>query len=228
MSPEIRVLLVDDHTMLRESLHQLLAAQPGIRVVGEAADGLEAIRQVDDRQPAVVVMDITMPHMDGLAATAEIRRRHPAVEVVILTMHSGHYVHAILESGAIAYVMKTAVTDELVAAVRAAARGERYFPEHLFGYLADQSRRRPRHGDEGDGLTDREQQVLALIAGGLHNVEIAERLGISVKTVETHRHHLMRKLAARDRTDLVRYALGQQLATDGVAQPLRQLTSVQS
>lgn len=217
MSSPIKVLLADDHAMLREGLHRLLDYQSGIEVIGEAEDGLQAIERVDALHPDVVVMDITMPRLDGLAATREIRRRHPRTRVVILSMHSGHYLHAILDAGATGYVMKSAPTPELVAAIKAAAHGERSFPDSLFGLLAEHGRHRFHAGADTAGLTPREREIVRMIALGRHNREIAAALGISVKTVETHRRHLMRKLDARDRTDVVRYAAGQHL--DGVELP---------
>lgn len=212
MSSPIRVLLVDDHAMLREGLHRLLDAQAGIEVVGEAEDGQQAIERVSELRPQVVVMDISMPRLDGLTATRLIRLRHPAVRVVILTMHSGHYLHGILEAGAIGFVMKSARITELVAAIKAAARGERSFPDSLFGLMVEHSRHRIRPTDDTAGLTPREREIVRLIALGWKNRGIAAFLGISVKTVETHRRHLMHKLDARDRTDLVRFAAAQHLA----------------
>ena len=204
----LRVLLADDHAILREGVRLVLEAQPDITVVGEARDGEETLALAHQLRPDVVVMDIAMPGLNGLEATRRLREELPEVQVVILTMHSDHeYVTQVVQAGAIGYVLKQAAGQELVRALRAVRAGEAYLhPLATRALIGDYLR---RVGDEGpdDGLTPRERQVLRLVARGASNRAIANELGISVKTVEAHRANLMAKLDMHDRTDLVRYAI---------------------
>jgi DNA-binding NarL/FixJ family response regulator/two-component sensor histidine kinase len=206
-SPDIRVLLVDDHAMFREGLVRILGAWPGIRVVGEAADGRQAIELVEQLQPDVVVMDIAMPNLNGLDATRQISRRFPDVRVVILTTYeSRQYLVQIVKVGAAACVLKRSAGTELLAAVQAAAQGESYVSPTIAGMMLDDYRLRIDHcGD--DMLTEREREVLQLIVEGRTNQEIADELIVSIKTVQTHRAHILRKLGAHDRADLVKHAI---------------------
>jgi two-component system response regulator NreC len=207
---DIRVVLADDHAVLREGVRMVLEAQPGITVVGEAEDGRQALELVERLDPDVAVMDIAMPNLTGPEATCQIRRRFPRTQVVILTMHeSQHYLMQIIKVGAVGCVLKRAAGTELVAAVRAAVRGESYFSPAIASLLLDDYRARLRHqdADEWSGLTDREREVLQLVAEGHTSQEIADLLTLSIKTIQTHRAHLMEKLDAHDRTDLVKYAI---------------------
>jgi two-component system response regulator NreC len=207
---DIKVLLADDHAILREGLRAVLDAQPGIAVVGEAEDGRQAIDLVEKLQPDVVVMDIAMPNLNGAEATRQIRRRFPRVRVVILTMHENHqYLVQIVNAGATGCVLKRAAGTELVTAVRAAARGESFFSPSIASMMLDDYRLRLARDQEdaAELLTEREREVLQLIAEGKTNKEIAEALFLSIKTVQTHRAHIMEKLDAHDRTDLVKYAI---------------------
>jgi two-component system, NarL family, response regulator NreC len=209
MLMDTKVLLADDHAILREGLHLVLDRQPGILVVGEAENGREAVAMVEELQPDVVVMDISMPNLNGLEATAQIRRRHPEVKVVILTMHDNQeYLRQIVKAGAIGCVLKRSAGTELVAAVKAAARSESYFSPAVASRLVEDYRTWLGRGDTPhiNILTGREREVLQLVAEGRNSHEVAEHLGVSIKTVQTHRAHLMRKLDAHDRSDLVRYA----------------------
>jgi two-component system response regulator NreC len=207
---DIKVLLADDHAVLREGVRMVLDAQPGISVVAEADDGREALDLVEKLDPDVVVMDIAMPNMNGLEATRQIKRRFPRTQIVILTMHENQqYLVQIVKAGAVGCVLKRAAGTELVAAVKAAFRGESYFSPTIATMLLDDYRVRLRYEDkdETELLTEREREILQLIAEGKTNQEIADSLTLSIKTVQTHRAHIMEKLDAHDRTDLVKHAI---------------------
>ncbi|MDQ7858408.1 MAG: response regulator transcription factor [Armatimonadota bacterium] len=208
----IRVVIADDHAIVREGVRMILSAHPDIQVVGEAGGGEDAVAMAQSLHPDVVIMDISMPGMNGIEATQRIRQRAPEVNVVALTMHEDdHYVFQLLRAGAAGYVLKRAAATDLVDAVRAAVRGEPFlYPSAAKGVVEDYLRRLQR-GEAPrtsyDGLTAREREVLALIAEGHTNAEIAARLYISIKTVQTHRAHIFEKLGLHDRTELVRYAI---------------------
>jgi two-component system response regulator NreC len=206
----IRVVLADDHAVLREGVRMVLEAQPGISVVGEAADGRQALELVEQLDPDVAVMDIAMPNLNGSEATRQIRRRFPRTQVVILTMHESHqYLVQIVRVGAVGCVLKRAAGTELVAAVRAAARGESFFSPAIASLLLNDYRTRLRHQttDESEILTEREREVLQMVAEGHTSQEIADFLTLSIKTVQSHRAHIMEKLDVHDRTELVKYAI---------------------
>jgi two-component system, NarL family, response regulator NreC len=202
-----RVLLADDHETVRQGLKLLLNAQPDIEVVGEAADGHEAVSQVKEILPHVVVMDVSMPLLNGLAATRAVKEVAPEVAVVALTRHSDEaYVQEMLGAGASGYVLKQSASTELLRAIRAAATGQRYLDATLASraadaYLARNGARRPN-----PTISERETNVLRMMALGHSNKEIASALDISVKTVEVHKANAMRKLGLRGRIDVVRYA----------------------
>ena len=210
MMSDTKVLLVDDHAILREGIRMVLDAQTGITVVGEAEDGRQALEMVEHLLPDVVVMDIAMPNMNGAEATRQIRRRFPRTRVVILTMHENQqYLTQIVNAGATACVLKRSAGTELVTAVKAAARGESYFSPTMASMMLDVYRNRlaEEGNDELAQLTEREREVLQLVAEGKTSQEIADGLFVSIKTVQTHRMHIMEKLDAHDRTDLVRHAI---------------------
>jgi two-component system response regulator NreC len=209
---KIRVLVADDHAIVREGVRMILSAHPEMQVVGEAGAGEQAVSMAQTLHPDVVVMDISMPGMNGIEATQQIRARVPDVNVLALTMHEDdHYVFQLLRAGASGYVLKRAAATDLVDAVRAASRGEAFlYPSVAKTVVADYLRRLERGETERkpyDGLTEREREVLALIAEGHTNQAIASRLYISIKTVQTHRAHIFEKLGLHDRTELVRYAI---------------------
>ncbi len=211
MSDQIRLLLADDHAVVRSGLRMLLEAQPDMTIVGEAETGQEAIRRVAELSPDVVLMDIEMPGMNGIEATRRIKANAPASAVLALTMYEDdQYFFEMLRAGASGYVPKRAAPDESVSAIRAVSRGEVFLYPSLAGRLVQDYLRRGPASEEGtpeDELTPREQEVLTLIAEGLSNNEIADRLVISAKTVDRHRENLMRKLKLHNRVDLVKYAL---------------------
>ncbi len=207
----IRLLLADDHAVLRAGLKALLSAEPDMSVVGEAADGREALEVCQKLRPDIVLMDISMPNLGGLEATRQIRKRCPNVKVLMLTMHdSEEYLFRSLQAGASGYVLKKAADRELIGAIRSVFGGAAFLYPTAAKALIEDYVRRADAGDEGvsySGLSEREREVLSLIASGHTNQEIADRLVISVKTVETHRAHIIEKLGLRTRAELVRYAV---------------------
>lgn len=211
---KIRVMLADDHTILRQGIRMLLEAQEDMEVVGEAVNGRDAVEKARVLHPKVILMDISMPELNGLEATRQVKRESPEIQVVILTMHeSEEYLVQILQAGATGYVLKQAADRELIEAVRIASRGDTYlYPKIATRLVSDYLRRvETNQPDEHDAayesLTAREREILKLIAEGHTNKEIAEILVVSVKTVENHRYSLMNKLNAHDRGELVKYAI---------------------
>jgi len=208
---EIHVLIADDHTLFRESLRSLLKDAEGIEVVGEAEDGVQAVVKTVQLQPDVVLMDIAMPNVNGLEATRQIKRQNPSVKVLILTMYdTEQYIFEMIRAGASGYILKRAPARELISAIQAVSQGDAFlYPsiakKVLEGYL-EQIKAAAKE-ENHKCLTDRERQILCLIAEGKTNREIADLLGISVRTVGTHRLNVMGKLKVHDRTQLVRYAI---------------------
>ena len=211
----IRILLADDHTVLRSGLRALLSAQADLEVAGEAADGGEALRLAQTIKPDVVVMDIGMPGVSGIDATARIRRELPATKVLILSMHDDQgYLRQALRAGASGYVLKKAADTELLAAIRAAARGEIFLDPSLAKGLVEDVVL-PKSQEPGiPTLSEREREVLHLLARGHTNQQVADHLCIGVKSVETYKARLMDKLGLKGRAELVRYALTHGLLKD--------------
>jgi DNA-binding NarL/FixJ family response regulator len=209
MAP-IRVVVADDHAILREGIKVLLQGQADIAVVGEAEDGHQAVQRCQELRPDVVLMDIAMPGLGGYEATLEIRRLMPTIRVLVLTQYDNkEYVLRFLRAGAAGYVIKKAVATEVLSAIRAVARGETYLHAAVAGavvqdYLGGE---RPTEEDVYDRLSEREKQVLKLVAEGATNKEIASLLDIAVKTVMAHRTNLMAKIGAHSRTDIFKFAL---------------------
>lgn len=206
----VTIVLADDHPLVRLGLQALLQAQADFCVVGEASDGLEALRVVEHLKPQVLVLDLQMPHLSGLPVLQQVSKRCPATRVIILSMHRDEsYVIQALQHGAAAYVLKDANSTELVQAIRAVASGHRYLSPPLSDYALEAYAQKAKATalDSYATLTEREQEVLHLAAEGHNSGEIAARLFISPRTAETHRAHLMRKLGLASHTDLVRYAL---------------------
>ena len=202
---EITIVLADDHAVMRDGVRMVLESQPDLRVIGTADDGTEAVDLVDALRPDVAVLDIAMPHTNGLAAARQIHKRAPNTKIIFLSMHDGEeYFKEALRAGAAGYVLKRAAATELVAAIRAVQRGESYLDPALSSALNDLG-----EGETGRlaDLTEREIEVLKLVAEGLTNRQIAAQLIISVKTVQSHRTNIMEKLDLHDRTDLVKYAI---------------------
>jgi len=207
----IKVVVADDHAIVREGVRMILAREQDIEVVGEAGDGQQALDLVASLRPQVVIMDISMPGMGGVEATQRLKAKHPEVQVLALTMHEDEtYVFQLLRAGAAGYVLKRAAAQDLVQAVRAAAKGEAFLYPSIARKVVEDYLKRVETGEEReryDGLTTREKEILTLIAQGLSNQQIAEKLYISIKTVQTHRAHILEKLGLHDRTELVRYAI---------------------
>jgi len=209
----ITIFIADDHPVICEGLTHLLHTQEDIRVVGVAADGVEAVRQVSRLHPNVVVADIAMPEMNGIEAARQIRGRSPATQVVMLSMHStpDHIFHA-LEAGALGYILKENAGKTIVDAVRAVHSGKRYICERAADVLAEHVTRR-RGPNPLDDLSQRERQILQLVAEGGSSAEIARKLSLSPKTVDTYRSRLMEKLEIHDIAGLVKFAILHGLTT---------------
>jgi two-component system response regulator NreC len=204
------IVLADDHHVVRQGLRSLLEAEPGFSVVGETGDGLEAAQLVERLQPDVLVLDLMMPSLNGLEVTRQVSQRSPQTHVVILSMHANEaHVLEALRAGAAAYVLKESTSAELVRAVHEAVAGRRYLSPPLSERAIEVylQKAKPAALDPYETLTAREREVLHLVAEGHTNAEIADRLFISRRTVETHRANLMRKLSLRTPTDLISYAL---------------------
>jgi DNA-binding NarL/FixJ family response regulator len=201
----VRVLIADDHGIVRSGLKLLLARQPDMEVVAEAEDGVDALEKVLAERPDVAILDVAMPRMTGLQATHEIKSQAPQTQVLILSMHDDErYLFEALRAGASGYVLKRAADQDLVDAVRAADRGEPFLtPSAQEALIRDFIAR----GEEPSELTPREQEIVKLIAEAHTNKEIAEILHLSEKTVESHRANVLQKLGMRDRVELVRYAI---------------------
>jgi two-component system, NarL family, response regulator NreC len=204
---KISVLVADDHETVRQGLTMLIASQTDMEVVGEAGDGRAAVQRALVLQPTVAVLDISMPTMNGLDATRELKARVPATAIVALTRHGDEaYVKELLKAGASGYVLKQSASRELLQAIRAAARGARYLDSHL-GESEPGPLRSRRGGGQAPTITDRETEVLRLMALGHSNKDIAAALDVSVKTVEVHKANAMRKLGLQGRIDVVKFAL---------------------
>lgn len=217
----IRILLVDDHAMVRMGLKMLLDANPEMEVVGQASEGNEAIVLAEQLAPDVILMDLSMPHgKDGLTATIELKKRMPDVVILILTMHDDdEYLFRVVQSGASGCILKSAPHEELLSAIQTVAAGEAYLYPKATKRLMEDYVTRLKQGENQDTysiLSEREREILSLIAKGYSNKEIGEMLYISVKTVETHKSNLMEKLQMKTRPELVKYAAKKGLLDFGV------------
>lgn len=208
---KIRVLIADDHVVLRDGLHALLNMYEDMEVVGEAGDGLEALEKITELQPDVVLMDIAMPRLGGLEAALEVRQRRLSTKVLVLTQYDNReYVFQMLKAGAAGYLLKKAAGTELVSAIRGVHAGETFLDPSAAKAVVERylGEGEPDEEERGlDRLSDREKEVLKLLAEGRSNREIAELLSLSVKTVMGHRANIMEKLDIHTRTELVRFAI---------------------
>ncbi|MGD8228609.1 MAG: response regulator transcription factor [Desulfobacteraceae bacterium] len=211
MKRSYRIVIAEDHTILREGLRALLSADPQFDVVGEAGDGRDAIRCCDELVPDLVLMDLSMPRMHGFDAIKEIKRQSPEIKIIVLTVHkTDEYILATLQAGADGYVLKDATQSELVMAIRNVLMGKRYLSPGISdkvieGYLEGKGTIKTRSA--WDTLTRREREILKLIAEGYKNKEVADHLCISLKTVEKHRANLMKKLDLHNAAELTAFAM---------------------
>lgn len=216
MEEKIRILLADDHAVLRSGLRALLSLEPDLQVIGEASTGAEAVDLAQRLRPDIIVMDISMPEMDGLAAAKAVQGLGIGCNIVMLTVHAEEaYVFETLQVGASGYVLKSSADRELIDAIRVAHRGEVFlYPSAIRKVLGEYAQGAQRGGRRArNALTTREREVLKLTAEGFTNQEIAEKLMISPKTVDTYRQRIMEKLSLHHRSELVRYALKTGLVT---------------
>jgi DNA-binding NarL/FixJ family response regulator len=215
---KLRVLIADDHALVRTGIRALVETLDGVEVVAETGDGVEALALIDRYRPDIVLMDITMPRLSGLEATARIVREHPEVHVIVLSRHaSEEYVWQALRAGAAGYVLKDAGLAELDLAIRAAARGEKYLSPTMSRHVVDgYVRGLTPELSPLERLTSRQREILQLVAEGQTTKEIAGKLNLAVKTVETHRGQLMSRLDIHDIAGLVRYAIRVGLITSDI------------
>ena len=210
MAAPLRILVADDHAILRQGLKLLIESQPDMQVVAEAADGELALELAAEVKPDIVVMDISMPRMNGLMATRSLKQKQPNITVVALTRHEdGNYLEELLRAGASAYVLKQSAPTDLLKAIRAVAAGGIYLDPAMTPRVADGLLSGTTHvsPETSAKLTERESEVLRLVAVGHSNIEIAAQLDISVKTVEVHKANAMRKLGRTGRVDVIRYGV---------------------
>jgi two-component system response regulator NreC len=209
--PKIRVFLAEDHTIVRKGIRSLLNGQPDIEVVGEAANGRDAVEQVETLQPDIVLMDITMPELNGLEATRRIKKEHPHIKVLVLTMYTNEeYIHQLLQAGASGYLDKHTAPNELVLAIQSVNRGDPFLSPSISKTIIEEYLRQSddtHPEDNYDKLSSREREVLQLLAEGHSYKDVAEKLQISVKTVGVHRINIMEKLTISNSAELVKYAI---------------------
>ncbi|MGD2079524.1 MAG: response regulator transcription factor [Nitrospirota bacterium] len=205
-----RVLLADDHKMVRDGLRTLLEKQPDMEIVGEASDGRDTLKLIDVLSPDIVIMDIAMPNLNGIDATHQIRQDHPGVKVIALSMHSDkRFVGKMLKAGAWGYLLKDSAFEDLVVAIRAVMQNKRYLSPDIAGIVVEDFVSPSRQMDSSaySLLSGREREVLQLMAEGKTTRQIAEKLNVSIKTVETHRMKIMDKLDIRSLAELTKYAI---------------------
>jgi DNA-binding NarL/FixJ family response regulator len=213
VSKKITVLICDDHALFREGVKTILSSQPDFEVVGEAEDGKEGIELATRLQPDVVLMDISMPILKGFEATRRIKKARPEVKVLILSVYDDEdLVARCLDAGASGYVLKDSPPPQLIYAIQAVSRGQQYMSPRVLTTVVRQFIANPTEPKTGyDLLSDREREILVLLAEGVALKDIARRLNLSVKTVEAHKYNLMRKLNLHDRSELIRYAIRKRL-----------------
>ena len=212
---KVRVLIVDDHTLMREGIRALLARAANaanIEVVGEAANGKEALEKVGELAPDVVLMDLAMPVMNGIEATQRISKKFPMVKVLALTQYNdSEYIIPIVEAGALGFITKMSASSELTSAIQAAYRGKSFLSPSAATAVVQQCQQKLAQADPYQQITDREREVLKLVAEGRTTREIADAMFISIKTVEWHRANLMNKLNIHNRTELIKFAIRKQI-----------------
>lgn len=218
MQMKASVLVADDHTLLRAGLVKLLESMPGVEVAGEASDGLEALEFAKTHKPSLVLLDIAMPKLNGLEVCAALAKTHPEVRVVMLSMHEEHqYVRKALQNGAAGYLLKDSAPDELSTAIQTVSSGKTYLSPRVTQSMLGEFLFDAKAKDAGEGsITARQREVLKLVAEGLSTKEIARRLDLSIKTVDTHRTNLMNQLNIHDLAGLVRYAIRNGIVSSAV------------
>jgi len=205
---KIKILVVDDHAVLRDGIHALLGLNDDIEIVGEASEGKEAVAKAQELMPDVVIMDIAMPGMDGLEATRRIRKKHPKMKVLVLTQHDNkEYVLSVIKAGASGYVPKRALGSELVSAIRAVKEGDSFLYPSAAAALIEDYLQQTKDQEPYDQLSAREREIFQLIAEGHTSREIADMLFLSQRTVQGHRVKIMEKLNLHNRTELIKYAM---------------------
>ncbi|MDD5191252.1 MAG: response regulator transcription factor [Dehalococcoidales bacterium] len=211
---KIKILVVDDHAVLRDGIRALLSLHDDIQIVGEASEGKEAIEKVRELEPDVVIMDIAMPGMDGLEATRRIRKKNKDVKVLVLSQYDNReYILSCIKAGTSGYIPKRALGSELVTAIRAVQKGDSFLYPSASTALIEEYLQRPGGRDPYETLTAREREILKLIADGRTSREIADMLFLSLKTVLGHRSKIMEKLSLHNRTELIKYAMRKGLVT---------------
>lgn len=207
---KLRLLLVDDHAVVREGLRSLLTADDRFEIVGEAADGATALSAAEQLQPDVVVMDVSLPGMNGAQVTRRLKEQLPAIKTVALTVHEeGGYLRSLMDAGASGYVLKRSAASELLRAIEVIGDGGTYLDSSIAGQLVNRLGQKRTVAAPSSALSEREREVVRAVAHGFSNKEIAAKLDVSVKTVETYRYRATDKLGLRSRADLVRYAIEQ-------------------
>jgi NarL family two-component system response regulator LiaR len=213
MTETIRVLIVDDHTVVRDGLQALLSVEPGMQVVGSAADGIEAVRLTQELNPDVILLDLVMPRMDGVQAIIEIRRNHPSARILVLTSFAeNHQVFSAIKSGAMGYIMKDTSADELISAIRDTYHNKPVLQPEIARKLMRDIQNPVQQTTIENTLTDREMEILRQVALGKTNQEIADELVVSERTVRTHITNILAKLRLSNRTQLALYALKEGIA----------------
>ncbi len=217
---KIRILLVEDHTIVRKGLCSLLDSDPGIEVIGESENGIDALKKAEELQPDIIVMDIAMPGLNGLEATKQIKKRFPKIKILVLTMHENEeYILQTLQAGALGYLIKKAAPKDLILAIHTIFRGNFFLSPSISKTVIDEylrlSEMMPKADKSKRNLTKREEEILSLIQAGKKNKEIAEMLYLSIKTIESHKAHIMKKLNIRGMAELNRYIVRKEMIGSG-------------
>lgn len=206
---KLRIVIAEDHAIVREGIKGLLADNPAFDVIAEASDGVDALRLVDEMSPDLLLMDLSMPNLDGLSATKQAKRKHPKLKIIILTIHdSEEYIYQVFKNGADGYVLKEAAFSELLMAIDAVTRGKKFLSPNVSGDVIKRYLDHPlTEANPVDTLTAKEREVLGLITLGLSNKEMAAKLFVSVKTIEFHRMNIMKKLDIHNQAALIRFGI---------------------